>query len=67
MKLQLKRSVKEAVDQVITEYHADDIEYIELGAYEYIQFLEEIVPTSRIILSLPERRYRGVNIRVKAE
>lgn len=64
MKLKLKCSVKSKVDGMIDDYGSDNIDSIQLNYYEYIQFLEEISPSERIILSLPERIYKKVQLEV---
>lgn len=62
MKVQLNRSVKTIVEEIIKDYGVSNIKYIALKEIEYIQFLEEIGPTNNIILRLPERKYKGVQI-----
>lgn len=66
MKIKYKESILEQVDRYIGESisYARPIEYIGLTEQEYIQFLEEISPTARVLLTLPERLYRKVPIKV---
>lgn len=66
MKLHLKCSVKAKVEQLIIEY-GDNIDYIELTQWEYIQFLEEIGHIAIICmkeLGTEKRTYRGTQIKV---
>jgi hypothetical protein len=63
MKVQFKESIKSLVDGVIKEY-GDRIEYVQLTKDEYIQFIHEVDVNSKIILSLPEREYRNVPIKI---
>ena len=66
MKVVYLTSVKYKVDEAIAHSTqiAEPIEYIALSKDEYIQFLEELNPTQRVLLTLPERMYRDVPIRI---
>lgn len=66
MKITYKKSVKAQVDEAIaySKQIKQPIEYIALSKDEYIQFLEEIPPANRVILTLPDRQYMGVHIRL---
>lgn len=65
MKIKFTESIKSQIDSAIT-YYSDirEIEYIALTQAEYIQFLEELDGVARVILSLPERKYNGIVIKV---
>ncbi len=57
--------MKRVEDAIAYSFQTDEaIEYISLTQSEYIQFLEEISPTARVLLTLPERCYKNVPIRV---
>jgi hypothetical protein len=66
MKIVYKDSIKEKVDNAIgySNRVSQPIEFIILDKDEYIQFLEELDPVSRVLLTLPERAYRGTSIKV---
>lgn len=69
MKVQYKVSIKTTIDNLISTSKIQDqeIEYIHLSQHEYIQFLEEIGPTARIVLNNPftnEKTYKNIHILV---
>ena len=65
MKIHYKKSIKQKIDHHIELYDTKDVDFVSLSRDEYIQFLEEISPTERVLLTLPERCYRGIAIRVE--
>ena len=69
MKIKYTQSIKYDVDDLIDDAQSRnaEIEYIELNANEYIQFLEEINDIQRILIINPTtklREYRGIRIKV---
>ncbi len=65
MKLHLKQSVKEYVDKLILDYK-DNIDFIELTEWEYINFLEELEDIQRILIVDPITKLRIYkNTRIK--
>ena len=64
MKVRFRESIKAQVDAEIERYGAAAIKEIVLTRDEYIQFLEEIPPVGRIILTLPERTYLDVHLAI---
>lgn len=66
MKIKYKESILKQVDYYIGDAISNQkpIEYIGLTQHEYIQFLEEIDPVDRVLLTMPERLYRKVPIKV---
>jgi hypothetical protein len=67
MKIKYTRSILEQVDIAIDNATKNNvaIDYIELSDHEYVQFLEEISPTQRILLSVPPKRcYRLTQLRI---
>lgn len=69
MKIHYKQSIKEQLDLAISGHAIDgqEIDFIELSMQEYIQFLEELGPTTdRILLNIPgqPRMYRRAVIKV---
>jgi hypothetical protein len=65
MKVKFKHSIKAEVDEFIDTYGVEQVDFIQLMQHEYIQFSDEISTTSKIILSLPNREYRGIRIVVE--
>jgi hypothetical protein len=64
MKIKFIESIKIRIDTAIDMYKEGDIEHVLLDQWEYIQFLEEITITDKVVMTLPDRRYRGVKIKV---
>lgn len=65
MKLHLKCSVKDKIDDVI-ECYTNNIDFIELTELEYINFLEELNTIQQILIVDPITKYRIYkNIRIK--
>lgn len=69
MRIRYKESIKETIDREISnaKHRQQEVEYVELNQYEYIQFLEEIGPIGSIVIKdafTKERTYRGVRILV---
>lgn len=64
MRVIFNKSVKTKIDDVINRYEVGSIKEIILTRDEYIQFLEEICPTTKILLSIPGRFYREVHLEV---
>jgi hypothetical protein len=65
VKLHLKQSVKEYVDKLILDYK-DNIDFIELTEWEYINFLEELEDIQRILIVDPITKLRIYkNTRIK--
>ena len=63
MKVQFKQSIKELVDSAINSYKGE-IEFLQLTKDEYIQFIHEVDTTSKILLSMNERTYRNIPIKI---
>ena len=67
MKIHFTQSIIDQVDYAIYTAIQDntDIDYIQLSEHEYMQFLEELSPTQRILLSVPPKRcYRSVQLKI---
>lgn len=66
MRVHFKESVKDKVDNFIA-FYGEAIEFIELTKEEYIEFLEQISITQRILIINPEtglRTYNNIRIKV---
>lgn len=64
MKIIFNKSIKNQIDEIIDKYNFGDIKEIVLSREEYIQFLEEICPTTKILLGIPGRFYRDIHLEI---
>jgi len=63
MKVNLKRSVLQTLNSKIQEHGEENILSIQLNKDEYINFLEELSPTERVLLTI-DGHYKKVRLGV---